>query len=173
MIEIPISFGKIAVVDDEFAHLANWRWYWLKPTSYKNGIGYAQTSIKMSNGKWRHVSLHHCVIGFSINGLYVDHKDGNGLNNRISNLSHVTHRENCWNRKEHRGEKPKSSRYVGVYFNKPTGRWRAMIFAEGKLKHLGMFATEDLAAQAYIEYLSLLHLNEKMLCQSVTKTISE
>ena len=46
--------------------------------------------------------------------------------------------------------KPKfTSKYKGVYFNKPSNKWVAHIRINGKLKHIGLFKTEIEAHNAY------------------------
>jgi HNH endonuclease len=57
--------------------------------------------------------LHHFIVGKK-DGLEVDHRDGNGLNDRKSNLRHVTHIKNILNRKY----KLSSSVVVGVHRTK-------------------------------------------------------
>lgn len=43
-----------------------------------------------------------------------------------------------------------SSRYVGVSFDKNTGKWKSELFTSGELLHLGIFRTEE---EAYEEIL--------------------
>ena len=50
----------------------------------------------------------------------------------------LTKRDNC------RGEYP-----VGVYFNKPSGKFKAQLAINGKRKHLGLFTTPEEAFFAY------------------------
>lgn len=74
----------------------------------------------------------------------VDHKDNNPLNDRLSNLQIITNRLN--NSKD---KKNKTSKFTGVSWNISTGKWRAMIYLDGKLKSLGRFIKEKDAAKAY------------------------
>jgi len=76
----------------------------------------------------------------------IDHKDGNGLNNRIENLRVVTNQENQKNRRMQRSN---TSGVTGVCWDKARGKWRAQIHIDGKKKHLGYFADIDEAAEAY------------------------
>ena len=64
------------------------------------------------------VCKHHCVVGYPLLNLKVDHIDGNGLNNQRSNLRIVTQRRNTSNRVIHRNGK-----LVGAEYNKKAGRW--------------------------------------------------
>lgn len=76
----------------------------------------------------------------------IDHKNGDRLDNRISNLRHSGHGHNSENqRKSMRSNK--TSRYLGV--SKFKGRWRAKIKAKGEYVFLGYHDTEELARDAY------------------------
>lgn len=71
----------------------------------------------------------------------VDHEDGDGLNNKWSNLRSVDNQENS---KNHRKQSNNSSGYVGVglYSN---GKYTASIYVDKKKKHLGYFHSLDSA----------------------------
>jgi hypothetical protein len=74
----------------------------------------------------------------------IDHKDGNGLNNRISNLREATNLQNSWNAKLKRTNK---SGVKGVSWDKVNGKWRAHIQIRGRQIQLGRFAElQDAAA---------------------------
>lgn len=66
----------------------------------------------------------------------VDHKNNNRLDNNINNLRWATVAENQYNRSI---TKTKTSGTKGVYYNKPTHNWRALITINGISKHLGLF----------------------------------
>jgi hypothetical protein len=70
----------------------------------------------------------------------VDHIDNNKLNNNLNNLRYATQTENQQNRQI---GKNNTSGYKGVYFNKQTNKWRALIQIDGNKKHLGYFDTID------------------------------
>lgn len=76
----------------------------------------------------------------------IDHIDGNGLNNRIDNLRHVSHRQNHLNRTLHRHGK-----LGGSYFDKQRFKWHARIRVNGKTKSLGTFNTEQEAHERYLQ----------------------
>lgn len=72
------------------------------------------------------------------NGL-IDHIDGDGCNNSISNLRDVSNQENLRNR---RGPQVNgTSGELGVSFNKRTGKYEAHISTNSKKKYLGLFST--------------------------------
>lgn len=79
---------------------------------------------------------------------FIDHIDGNKLNNRISNLRVVSSRTNQQNLFRHR-----KGKLVGSSFHKLVGRWQARITVDKKLKHLGWFNTELEAHQRYLKEL--------------------
>lgn len=91
--------------------------------------------------------MHHLISG--IKGA--DHKDGNGLNNRRSNLRAATRSQNGANRRLTFGKT-----WKGVYADnrkrkntKLPPRFRASIAVEGNRFHLGNFSCEEDAARAY------------------------
>jgi hypothetical protein len=77
---------------------------------------------------------------------FVDHWDGNGLNNCRSNLRDGTGFKNSANRGL---SSSNTSGYKGVGWNKRKGKWRAGIMIDGKPIHLGYFGTPEEAADAY------------------------
>ncbi|MHC4574071.1 MAG: HNH endonuclease [Planctomycetota bacterium] len=78
-------------------------------------------------------------------GVVVDHIDGNGLNNRKSNLRLCTVRQNLWNRRPAGG----TSLYKGVCWRAEKKKWAARITCRDRRHHLGYFDTEMEAADAY------------------------
>lgn len=66
----------------------------------------------------------------------IDHIDGNGLNNLMSNLRDVTHRENGKNARLRSNNK---SGVNGVCYHKLSGKWRARIKTQSGYKDLGNF----------------------------------
>jgi hypothetical protein len=82
--------GLIALVDEEdFERINAFRWYARQPR--RSRTMYARARI---NGKTVDMQ---CVIMPAPDGMEIDHKDRNGLNNQRHNLRHVTHSENMIN----------------------------------------------------------------------------
>ena len=80
-------------------------------------------------------------------GFFVDHINNDSLDNRRANLRLATAVQNACNRKKISSET--SSKHIGIYFEKRTGRWTAKIRANGKRLWLGRFTSEIDAAKAY------------------------
>lgn len=78
-------------------------------------------------------------------GMHVDHKNGNGLDNQRSNLRIVTRSQNMHNQRKTRG----SSQFKGVSWFRPYSNWRAYITIDDRRKHLGYFTSEEDAGRAY------------------------
>lgn len=85
----------------------------------------------------------HCLI---MGRKSIDHIDGNGLNNRRSNLRAATASQNQANKAKQKT--PTSSRFKGVAKTK-AGRWRAEVTCQKVVYRLGTFQTEHEAASAY------------------------
>lgn len=76
------------------------------------------------------------IVGFSAEGLEVDHINGNGLDNRLLNLRVVSSSENSKNLAT---SGKNSSGKIGVFFCNDQNKWRAIIHHERKKIHLGCF----------------------------------
>ena len=97
--------------------------------------------------------LNHVPCGMK---LVVDHIDGNKLNNRLDNLQITTQRINS-----SKSLRKTSSKYVGVCFDKTRDKWVAMIYSNGKIKHLGRYNCELAAHVAYVKQLKKIN-NERV-----------
>jgi hypothetical protein len=108
--------------------------------------GYFMVNL-CKGGKRKTFHVHRLVaMGFLAHipdghNLVVDHINENPLDNRLSNLRIVTHRNNLSRRKR---DLP-----TGVSWNKRTKKYRAYIQIDGKQIHLGYFSTPEEASEAY------------------------
>ena len=141
MKEIKLTQGKVTLVDDEdFEYLNQWKWY-------ANKIGkifYAYRSEWLKDKQVRKFILMHRLIMQVNTGLYIDHINHDGLDNRKQNLRIVSNRVNSWNRIN-------KSEYTGVY--KHRRKYKAIILINGKQKYLGMFSDPAEAHNIYmLEY---------------------
>lgn len=145
---IPLTQGKCAVVDAaDFDFLSQWKWY--AHFDKRCGKWYAERSERYGprrEGKKRLIQMHRILLN-APHGMDVDHKDGDGLNNRrSSNIRLATRHQNHGNRGPARGS---VSGYKGVHYHSQNGNWRARISVNGKSKHLGSFDSAEDAARAY------------------------
>ena len=81
------------------------------------------------------------------NKKYVDHIDGNRLNNSLDNLRWVTSSENQHNRRTAKG----------YHWDEEKQKWKAGIRVNNKKIHLGYFDTEEEARQAYLDAKKIYH----------------
>lgn len=105
------------------------------------------------DGKKSPIYLHRSLMGRP-SEVEVDHRDGDGLNNRRGNLREATHAENQCNgglRDDN------TSGFRGVYWNQTRGKWYASIGVDGKRLYLGAFEALPDAAAAYAEASARLH----------------
>jgi hypothetical protein len=139
---IPLTQGKFAIVDEaDFKWLNQWKWH----LRSHNGREYA---IRVNWKEMKHWIRMHRLIMNPPEGIEVDHRDGNGLNNRRRNLRLATHRQNSRNTKLRNDNK---SGYRGVCWDEQTNRWKATINCDGKQIWLGRFDHLRDAAAAYNE----------------------
>lgn len=87
--------------------------------------------------------------------LSVAHIDGNKLNNKIDNLRVATYRENSTF--YFKTKKNKTSKYIGVYYDKISKRYRSSITVNKKTKYIGSFINEEDAALSYLMELKKLN----------------
>jgi hypothetical protein len=146
---VPLTQGCIAVIDAKDIPLVeNWNWYALR---LKNTF-YAFRNDR-TGSKPRLISMHRTIM-LEPDGFQVDHKDGNGLNNRRENLRQATHQQNNVNRKLTNANK---SGYKGIWLDERTNKWRAQICWLGKRIRLGSFLIPEAAHLAYCEASHKIH----------------
>lgn len=136
-VRIKLTQGKETVISEiDFPRVVIHSW----SVSHQNGVDYACAPIK-ENGKFKTKTLHRFVMEFP--DKHVDHRNGNGLDNRRSNLRLATKAQNAQN------SRLKTHKFKGVTFNKQNGKFLARIGVNGKNKSLGHFKTAKEAAIAY------------------------
>lgn len=99
----------------------------------------------------------HQVIFFMHHGYmpeYIDHKDGDKLNNHIDNLRPATNAENSWNSQL---SKANTSGVKGVCWDKDRKLWHARVHANGKSYDLGFHEDLELAELIVSEARDILH----------------
>jgi hypothetical protein len=144
------SYRRIYLGEGEWTILDSEDYY--RYGSYKWLLGgrkkkfYATGGIKNKKGEVEISRLHRMIMNPPKRRV-VDHKNGDGLDNRRANLRIATRGQNLCN-KGKIGKKT-SSKYVGVTFYKRYGLWIAYIGYSRKRKFLGYFESEVEAARAY------------------------
>lgn len=144
---IALTQKKVAIVDaSDFPSLSkfNWhaRWHRGSQTFYA-----ARWTAENHN-----LYMHQAICGCK----EIDHWDGNGLNNRRSNLRPCTRGQNNSNRKILSNSKSgyKGVQFMPVHTCRP---WMAKISFHGKRLYLGVFASPEQAARAYDEAAKKYH----------------
>lgn len=142
MKEIPLTRGKVALVDDEdFDRLNAFKWQ----ASSRYGTTFYAVRYARIAGKDRQKKMHREILGLTDPRIHVDHKDRDGLNNTRANLRQA----NCSQNARNRGPKPGStSRFLGVCWSKKSQKWQAGISVNKKQIHIGIFSSEIEAATA-------------------------
>lgn len=134
---IELTQNKKAMVDDE-------DYEWLNGHKWHSTHNYAARRQTLQEGG-RVVYMHREILG-APRELFVDHKDGNRLNNQRSNIRLSTKNGN-----EHNTglRKNNTSGFKGVYKHTSANRYIAQIVFNGKRRYLGSFITPQEAARAY------------------------
>lgn len=133
---IKITKNRHTLVDDEdFIILNNMKWHAQEGQCNKC---YASTYINLKP------ILMHVFIVNPPKGFHVDHKNGNGLDNRKINLRICSRSQNMANRAM---QKNNTSGFKGVY--KKRKKWAAQVKLNKKYQYLGVFDSKSKAATAY------------------------
>lgn len=90
----------------------------------------------------------------------VDHVDGDGSNNRWSNLRDVSPRVNAQNKRAAMSNN--KTGFLGVFKRGDKPNYKAQIKADGKLIYLGTFATAEDAHAAYLAAKRKLHVGNTL-----------
>lgn len=140
MYKIKLSKNKEALVDVHTYSWANrFKWH-----LYKGGYAVRKKGNKT-------IYLHRCVV-HAEEDEYVDHINGNPLDNRLENLRICLHSDNMKNQKTRNNK----SGYKGVRLHK-SGLWQARIHVDKKEISLGYYKTPEDAARAYDSASSMYH----------------
>lgn len=135
---VSLTRGLESVIDSADVQLVTGRrWY---AEQKRDRITYAR-SASWVDGKAKMVGLHNLIIS---GAQCVDHRNGDGLDNRRANLRVATFADNARNA---RLRKDNTSGFKGV--KRAGSRWYAQIRVNAKRLHLGSFATPEEAHAAY------------------------
>lgn len=147
---VRLSAGYTAIIDaSDACMVGNHTW---TSIVYPKTV-YAKTNIPDTNGKISTVRMHRMILG-APSGMEVDHINGNGLDNRRSNLRLATKAENGRNRGANDNN---TSGYKGVCFHKGMRMWEASIKVDRVRHSLGFYADKHDAHVAYVAGSDKLH----------------
>ena len=139
---IPLTKGFVTIVDEsDYDWLNKWKWQY----ATVRDAGYAVHAIRSELGKYDVVRMHRLIMNPS-EEMYIDHINGDRLDNRRCNLRICTNTQNSQNRKIKKGRK-----YKGVCLERRNNKWRAYIDVNKIRINLGTFIYEIDAANAYNE----------------------
>ena len=143
MIEVPLTKGYIALIDDQDSWITQYKWH---VHIGRYGTPYAMTWVKGKN-----LSMHRLLLDFPTSEI--DHINSNGLDNQRHNLRLATHTNNCRNRKI---QSNNSSGFKGIFWDNAKKRWRAELYSQGKGYRSKRFRDPRDAANAY-DWLAIKH----------------
>lgn len=139
---IPLTQNQFTIISDiDYARVRKYKWCAAWNNSTKSFY-----AVRVVGSKT--IQLAAFILNLPT-GLQPDHKDGNTLNNKRSNLRSATRSQNCANRSK---RSDNTSGFKGVCFDKSRRNsrvWLAQITYMGKTKHLGHYETSVQAAYAY------------------------
>lgn len=130
-IGIKLSHGKMALVDRTDEQLVCGLRFYANLTHGHRWL------IRCKLGQ-----IHHVIMGEK----YGDHRNGNPLDNRRSNLRPATASQNNMNRRKRRDT---ASPFKGVWFDRRKGGWYGCINVNGKKLYSNVCRSAEEAAYAY------------------------
>lgn len=158
MREIFLTRGMVAIVDDEdYERIAAFKWY-ANPNA-SGTIFYARRVVWFPRDGGKRASINipmHRAIVEAPDDIRVDHFDGNGLNNRRSNLRMAAVNQNAWNSRLSARNK---TGFKGVHLSKKSGLYEASLHIAGKGIWCGGYTSPESAARAY-DAAAILHFGE-------------
>lgn len=139
--QIQLTRGKFAIVDEsDFEWLNEFRW-----CACFDGTNWYAMMANNEGKRMGGITMHMLIFG-KIDGLEIDHFNGDTLNNSRENLRHCTHAENGRNLRCRSGC---SSKYKGVSWDKSMSMWSAIISKNYTTVHREYFSSEIEAALQY------------------------
>lgn len=132
-------YFSISPNDEEF--VSRYRWHVEKSEFIKSNGRRTMYVRALVDGKMQSL---HTMLANPSKGLFVDHIDGNGLNNTRENLQIVSNSLNIAKARRHFTN---TSGYRGVYLCR--GLWRSRITKDGARVELGSYESKEDAARAY------------------------
>lgn len=140
MIEIPLTKGYVALIDDADAPAVLGAGKWTATVTQWNV--YARRRVELPDGRQGTLYLHTFLTGWA----RTDHRNGDGLDNRRANLRPATSQQNSANAGLRRNN---TSGYKGVTYQPERGLYAAQICVNRRTIPLGRYADPIDAAHAY------------------------
>lgn len=145
---VPLTRGLFARISSDKGPLVrnhNWSSFW----SVCGKCFYAGRTVGEGKTIYMHKIIHPVEDGF-----YVDHKDGDTLNDEDRNLRTATRSQNAMNRRK---RSDNTSGFKGVSLHRESGKWRSLIYVSGEKISLGLFISASDAHAAYCQAAAKLH----------------
>lgn len=141
--KIPLTQGKFAIVDaEDYERINRYKWY----AQRRVQTYFAARTASCHNGKRGATLLMHREILRAAKDVEVNHRNGEGLDNRKANLRICTHAQGNF---AQRKQENTTSIFKGVSWYRAGSKWEADITHKRKQFHLGYFDDEREAARAY------------------------
>ena len=147
---VPLTKGYEAVIDASMVDVVSGFNWSAQEDRNKDGTVRSVYALRLFQGK--KIRLHRQLV-CAPSGYDVDHIDGDGLNNRMSNIRVCTHAENSYNQ----GIRPNNKVGIKGVWARPSGSFQSKIRHNGKVLHLGTFASAEQAGAAYADASVRLH----------------
>ena len=140
---IYLGEGKLTILNSaDYYRLKKFKWH----VFACKGKFYAERFALIKNTWTKRIFMHRQIMN-APKGKLVDHRNGDSLDNRRSNLRLATHSQNMMNRRK--TKKKTSSKYLGLSRDKIAGEWKVQLCHYGKNIWVGRFKNEIDAAKAY------------------------
>lgn len=141
---VPLTKGQFAIIDASDAAFVG-RTNWHAKLNSQRRTHYAARTFVVG-GRSAHEYLHRALWEkwTGKKPFQLDHKNGDGLDNRRENIRSATSSQNIGNTGRNSSN---TSGYKGVSWLKSRGKWVAKI---GQTRHLGYFDTPEEAHAAYV-----------------------
>lgn len=155
---INLTKEMVSIVDDNvYDEISKYKWYC--------SVGYAMCDLRRTKKnvpyKGQQLMMHRLVMmlnGHDLNGKYVDHINGDRLDNRYVNLRICTQAQNSYNAGK---KKIGCSVYKGLFIDKrrpnSINKWGIQIKINYKSNHIGFINDEVLAAKIYDSVVRYYH----------------
>jgi hypothetical protein len=140
---------KIVIDKEDLAFISDFAVNATREVVKRRDAFYAVLTRK-KNKKKKRFYLHRLIMGCQENdGIYVDHIDSDGLNNRRKNLRKTTNAENLQNRRSVPSNN--TSGIINVTYCKFTGKWAVGLTFNGKKIWGGRHKDKEKAREAAIK----------------------